>query len=82
MKFTKEQLLDLIEDEKSVNIRTESVRWGILEDYVIQFQGKFYQVSVYYYLVNGRQIFGINWDTEGVEVEEKEVLVKKWVRVK
>lgn len=78
MKFTKEQIIESIEDEFAVNINTESWRHGTREHYIIPFEDKFYRICVPVTYDDGIQIDG---DIEGIEVKKIQVMVDKWVAV-
>ncbi len=78
MKFTKEQLIDLIETANTEPIERLSWRHGHKAVYVFFFDGRYYRVVIPVHHDEGWQIYG---DTEAEEVRKVEVVKHDWVKV-
>ena len=77
IKLSKLEASNLIDKEEYV--QTSSWRWGTVESYVFERDGKHYRADIRFHSEEGPQI---DYGIEAYEVEPIDRVVTHWVRVK
>lgn len=83
MKFTKDQIYDLLEDEDTIVTDIDDTwRHGTDKTYVSKYKGSYYEYCLRIHHSEGIQLFGEDAEVTAQEVEPVEVVTVEWKRVK
>ena len=79
MKFTKEQVEELVWEAEVETIHGENRRWSRTNTTIVEYEGKFYDLFWEDGLTEGQDNYYEEQDSNEVVLVEKTIVVKEWV---